>query len=285
MKILLKPQKFLLKFYYIGKKRFYGSQRQNNYLTIEEILLKALLEKKYINNRKSSKFDVSSRTDRFVSARGAAFSFISEKKPILMEINSCLPSEIGIWAYTPVNINFSSRFNAFYRHYKYIVPQSIKNLEEHHGLNMQIMDKACKELEGEHNFKNFSKKEKIPVKTIREVLAVKMKIYNGYLVFDFISKAFLRQQVRRMVKKILELGQGKINFDEFKELFCSTKEFSYQPADPNGLILWDINYGNKICFNIDFKSKERMQQFFFNQKIEYGHKYNKYKILLQDTPN
>ena len=138
----------------------------------------ALIKKKYIHDIKSSGFEAASRTDRFVSARGAAFSFISLKKPILMEINSILPNEIGLWAYASVGINFSSRFNAIYRHYRYIVPQPIKFLGKSSNLNFELMNKACKELEGTHDFKSFAKRDKYVKNTIRSILSAKMTIEN-----------------------------------------------------------------------------------------------------------
>jgi len=89
--------RFIFKFYYIGSKKYHGSQRQPDYLTVEECLLNALKERKYITDDKKSGFEVASKTDKSVSARGSSFSFESEKKPILMEINAVLPKNIGIW--------------------------------------------------------------------------------------------------------------------------------------------------------------------------------------------
>ena len=203
MRKLNQSQRYLFKFFYIGIEKFHGSQRQENHLSIEKCLLDALIKKDYISDVQSSGFEASSRTDRFVSARGAAFSFISLKEPILMEINSILPNEIGLWAYSPVENNFSSRFNAIYRHYRYIIPQPIKFIQKDSIINFELMNKACKELEGSHDFINFAKRDKNMIKTIRNILSVDISLKDDYIIFDFKSKAFLRQQIRRMVKKIL----------------------------------------------------------------------------------
>ena len=45
-----------------------------------------------------------------------------------------------------------------------------------------------------------------------------------------------------MVKKLLELGTGMINYSEFLDLFNPLNEISYQPVDPTGLIFWDIEF-------------------------------------------
>ena len=271
MKLLgMEKTRYLFKFYYIGAEEYFGSQRQPNYLTIEDCLLTALQEKNYIHEVKKSGFEVASRTDKFVSARGSTFSFISEKIPIMMEINSALPKNIGVWAYSKVPIDFFSRYNAQFRHYKYIMPYPKANLKVDSIVNFKAMKKVCKALEGLHNFKNFSKQGKEKVKNIRDIISTSINIEGNFIIFDFKSRAFLRQQIRRMVAKILEVGLDKISYEEFIDLFDPSKEISYQPADPFGLILWDINYGNNVSFVIDNKSKERRDKYFREQEQNFA---------------
>ncbi len=271
--------RYLFKMYYVGTEKYFGSQRQLNFLTIEECLLNVLVRTKYINDIENSEFETASRTDRFVSARSACFSYISEKKPILMEINSALPMEIGVWAYTKVQSNFLSRYNAILRYYIYIVPTPLSILQKEYKINITLMEKACRLLEGRHDFVNFSKRDKELQLTVRDMESVKLTINNGFLMFHFKSRAFLRQQVRRMVKKLLEIGKGKIEYEDFLQLFDSSKFISYQPANPNGLILWDIIFDEKIKFNEDLKSKERMEGFFRNKEILFNFKNQLFKIL------
>lgn len=275
----MEKSRYLLKFYYIGSKKYYGSQRQPDYLTVEECLLSALKERKYIKDDKRSDFEVASRTDKFVSARGSSFSFVTEKKPILMEINTYLPKNIGIWGYSEVPRDFKSRYNALYRHYKYIVPYSIIFRKKLNSNNLNEMIKACKTFEGRHDFINFSKQEKDNEKTTRDIILASLRLDGDFLIFDFKSRAFLRQQIRRMVAKIFELGLEIINFEEFLDLFNPSRTYSYQPADPLGLILWDIKYGENIQFIIDTKSKERMDTFFLQQEIKYSTKQKLFSLI------
>ncbi|MFX0012092.1 MAG: hypothetical protein ACFE9R_17395, partial [Candidatus Hermodarchaeota archaeon] len=173
----MENRRYLFKFFYIGSKKYFGSQRQPNHTSIEQSLITALQEKKYINNIKESGFEVASRTDRFVSARGSAFSFITKKKPILMEINSILPNNIGIWAFSQVPLDFLSRFNAEYRHYKYITAYDKKLMD------LKNMKKACKSLEGKHDFKNFSKFDREEDKTIRDLQLATLYIDDNFIIF------------------------------------------------------------------------------------------------------
>ncbi|MFX0003807.1 MAG: tRNA pseudouridine synthase A [Candidatus Hodarchaeota archaeon] len=251
-------------------------------MTIEQCLLNALRKRGYIHEIDNSHFEFASRTDRYVSARGACFTCLVEKEPILMEINSVLPKEIGLWAYSDVPLEFSSRRSAVLRHYIYIVPIPISYFEKTTGIDINIMENACKEFEGRHDFANFSKKDIEKKSTIRDMDSVILFTYDDYLIFQIKSKAFLRQQVRRMVKKVLELGLGKISYDNFLDLFDASREISYQPADPKGLILWDIKYNNTVNFIEDPNSKERMNNFFIKKKLHYNLKYHLFRALQQD---
>ncbi len=279
----MEKTRYFFKFYYIGSKKYHGSQRQPDYLTVEECLLNALKERKYIKDDKKSGFEVASRTDKYVSARGSTFSVVTEKKPILMEINTALPKNIGIWGYSEVPQDFFSRYNALYRHYKYIVPYSINLRKNITSNNLKEMIKACKTFEGRHDFSNFSKLENDNEKTTRDIMLASLRLDGDFLIFDFKSRAFLRQQIRRMVAKIFELGLEIITFEEFLDLFNPSITYSYQPADPLGLILWDINYGKKTQFTIDAKSKERMNKFFLLQEIKFSTKQKLFSLMQRNN--
>ena len=274
--------RFLFKFYYTGKKKYHGSQIQPDLLTIEESLLNALKKRNYINDLDYT-FEVASRTDRLVSARGACFTCVLEKYPILMELNSALPREIGIWAYSKVPLDFSSRYNAILRHYVYIVSTPLSYLRNTSSFNIEIIHKACKYLEGQHDFINFSKKGKEELNTIREMDSVMLSVKNDFLIFQFKSRGFLRQQIRRIIKKLIELGKSDITCNDFLELFDKSKTFSYQPADPRGLILWDIIFDNKIELEEDLKSKDRMNNYFLKKKLNSGLEYKLFSVLQQDN--
>lgn len=275
----MEKSRYLFKMYYLGKSKYYGSQRQPHFLTIEDCVLEALINRNYIKNNKASGFEVASRTDRFVSARGACFTCVLEKKPILMEINSALPNEIGVWAYTKVPLNFSSRHNATQRHYLYVLPKPLSFYQKTNIINIDIMRKACHQLEGKHDFINFSKRDKKEKSTMRNMDCVELSIKNGYIIFQFKSRAFLRQQIRRMIKKILELGTSKIKYKDFLDLLEPSKFFSYQPANPRGLILWDIKFENKIRLKEDKKSKERMTKIFFKKELASGFKHQLFRFM------
>ena len=138
-------------------------------------------------------------------------------------------------------------------------------------------------MEGRHDFTNFSKKERENITTVRDMHSAMMSVKNELLVFQFKSRGFLRQQIRRIVKKLLELGKGDIEYYAFLKLFDASKPCSYQPADPRGLILWDITYNNTIEIIEDKKSKERMLLYFFRKKMNSGFKHQLFSMLHQNN--
>ncbi|MFX1236303.1 MAG: tRNA pseudouridine(38-40) synthase TruA [Promethearchaeota archaeon] len=251
--------RYIVKFYYIGSNKYLGSQRQKDYPTIENAIISALKKKEYIDSDSESKIDFASRTDKNVSARGCTFSFTSKKELYLMELNTALPKNIGVWSRAKVPLDFSSRHQAVLRHYRYIYP-CFHIIPKHRDL--KLLKKTCQILEGTHDFRNFCKKEAEESNTIKTLELATVKMEESFIIFDFKSKSFLRQQIRRMVRKIIETWEGTITIEEFLELLDESRNFSYQPADPKGLILWDILYDENVEFKIDLKSHERMLGYF-----------------------
>ena len=264
----MNAKRYLFKFFYIGSQGYHGSQRQEGLETVEDCLIDALILKEYILDAPSSGFEVASRTDKLVSAKGAAFSCKTKRTPILMEINSALPRDIGIWAFTEVPDTFLSRYNAIYRHYRYLLPIEYYKNQIPQKLSLQSIKKACELTSGHHDFKNFSKKSSDNnEKTVRDLNLSVFK-ENSFLIFDFRSRAYLRQQIRKIMAKLIEVGKKEISLKQYSELFDPANEYSFPPTDPNGLILWDIHYGENVKFIKDQKSIERMSDF-INKKYTF----------------
>ncbi len=263
-------QRYFVKTYYIGD-NYYGSQRQDREESIEGAIITALKEKDYIKDEKESIFEAASRTDRFVSARGAVFSFISQKKFYPEELNTVLPLDIGVWSHAVVPLDYMPRRKAISRQYKYVVEHSIHWYEKNFDFNIDLIRKGCELLQGRHDFVNFAKKDKNNEKnTVKDLQTIQFSILNNYIVIDLISRSFLRQQVRRMVKKLIELGTNVISIEEFNSLLDPTKSFSYKPASAKGLILWDVQYTPEIVFTSNNKGLQRMVQF-FNENYNNSH--------------
>ncbi|XP_072933162.1 pseudouridylate synthase 1 homolog isoform X2 [Epargyreus clarus] len=106
---------------------YYGMQRNPGVPTIEEDLLKALRDAKYITeedfaNQQNAQFQRSSRTDKGVSA---ARQVVSLKLPLeidIEEINKRLPESIKVFGVKRVTNKFNSKSKCNARTYSYTLP-------------------------------------------------------------------------------------------------------------------------------------------------------------------
>jgi tRNA pseudouridine(38-40) synthase len=279
---------YLIKVFYLGT-RYYGLARQPNLRTVEGEISQCLEKKGYILPSSSENFHpihIASRTDKGVHARGAVMGIISGKNSFHpMEINSILPDDIKIWAFSSierksggkssergftVNIKsqnssnlFNPRLDASYRHYKYFY------VKESEILDLKKIRKAAEKFVGTHDFYNLCKFE-INRKTIRTIDEIKISEKNGVIVFNFIAKSFLWKQIRKMVDVLLKIGRNIWSLDTidqlliFKEAKLANK---IKPVNPDGLILWDTAYPSTIKFQICKRSLSYIDEI-LNRMVE-----------------
>ena len=108
-------------------------------------------------------------------------------------------------------------------------------------------------------------------------------LQDNYIIFEFKSKSYLRQQIRRMVAKLIEVGTGILSKENFLKLFDPSSNISYQPANPVGLILWDIIYEENVKFEVDSKSVNRMMNYFSLEEQKFNRKRILFHILQHDN--
>ena len=243
--------RYKIKIEYDGTK-FVGWQYQKNGLSIQEIIQKAIFK---FSGEKIIIFGAG-RTDAGVHATGQIAHFDLKKKIKKKNFILGVNQYIGNNPVTILNIiktdnNFHSRFDAKKRTYQYVIinRQSPLALEKNKAwhirkkLDLKSMKKGARLLLGTHDFSTFRASScgaKSPIKTLRRVSIKKKK---DKLIFKFISKSFLQQQVRSMVGCIKYLGEGKWELDEFKKAFESKNRLKCAPPAPScGLYLTKINY-------------------------------------------
>lgn len=254
-------KKVALKVAYIGN-NFHGFQRQPEHRTVEGELIYALKKAGLIGDPKKSYFSIAGRTDRGVHALGNVISFMGEKEVIINQINDNLPKEIQILAKAPVHYGFKPRY-ALKRHYKYVLLENTRRYPStweldvpEKGFDLEKMRKAATYFEGTHNFINFSKRsERNP---LRKVDSVKVNRNSGLVTVDVIGESFLWNMVRKMVKTILEAGNGKINPSYIIELLNPENNIPLKPMAPENLILMDVSYKN-LKFQYDDYACSRFQ--------------------------
>jgi tRNA pseudouridine38-40 synthase len=237
---------------YVGT-NFVGWQIQKNGTSIQEtiqkILTKILKQKIVLHG--------SGRTDAGVHALGQSAHFVIKKTIsnqffFLNTINFFLNKiKISILKINKKNKNFHARYSAKKRIYKYIVinriaPLSLDINKAWHirsALNIELMKKAAKLLEGTKDFSTYRSSScgaKSPVRTL-EKISIEKK--NDKIIILFTSKSFLQKQVRSMVGCLKFVGEKKWSLKFFRNSMVSKKRINCAPPAPAyGLYLKKIKY-------------------------------------------
>ena len=241
---------YQIKVEYLGT-NFVGWQIQKNGLSVQEVLEKAL--SKFLNNKISVMG--SGRTDAGVHASEQSAHFrtkknITNENIFLSSINFFLRKyPVAILSIKKRSKKFHARHSASKRIYKYLIinRQSSLVLEKNKAwhikkkLNVKLMKKGARKLTGTHNFSTFRSSScvsKSPIKTLKKAIVRKEK---NKIIFTFVSKSFLQQQVRSMVGSLKYLGEGKWDLKDFKRAFKSKKRSMCAPiAPPHGLYLYKV---------------------------------------------
>jgi tRNA pseudouridine38-40 synthase len=109
-------------------------------------------------------------------------------------------------------------------------------------LDVDPMRRAASELTGEHDFAAFSRREP-DVTTVRRVERCDVVQHGLLLTFEMEADAFLRQQIRRTVGSLVEVGRGKLSVEQFAQLLRAAVPASAGPlAPPHGLYLVAVRY-------------------------------------------
>ncbi len=184
-------------------------------------------------NLKEARYRVAARTDRGVSAIGQVVALDVRREPKVRELNAALPRDIAVLAAAKVKPDFNPRSQAQSKHYRYVC-------EVPPGFDLPLARRAARLLEGTHDFKHLCKHEQ-GRSTIGELGHASVR-GQKILGFDFIARAFLWQQVRRMVGALLAVGTGKFSLDEFKRMLGGQAKHAMRPVLAAGLILVSIRY-------------------------------------------
>lgn len=263
-----------LEIMYLGHD-YHGFARQESVAsTIEEFLF-AALRKTCLIPPKASWSDLNysrgGRTDKGVSALGQVVALLvrsagrADSDPLDEEdeldypalLNRVLPSTIRVLGWTTVHANFSARFSACYREYKYFVVTN-------DDFDIDRMRVAGGLLVGEHDFRNFCKPDVVAVKSfVRRILDVRIEEFplvkaSGRKVIELYVKgsAFLWHQVRCIASVLLMVGSGKEEpkiVTSLLDLENTPRKPQYSMASEEPLLLYNCAYEN-----LEFRRSERV---------------------------
>jgi len=245
--------RYLITFAYDGSK-YKGYQKQPRVKTIQGELERALKE---INNDKQVDVSASGRTDAKVHAYNQKAHFDLDIKitcdKLKQALNSLIPGDIYIKSVVEVKDDFHARFNVKAKEYIYKINMGEYNpLEKDYvyqynkRLDLVEMERALKYLEGEHDFKSFSKTDDEKEDYVRTIIQTniirEIKDVNHFTI-SFLGTGFLRYQVRNMVGLLIEIGEGKRKSEDILEILeAKDRRKAGITAPGEGLYLKDVFY-------------------------------------------
>ena len=248
-------QRWALTLSYDGS-RFYGWQKQAGDLpTVQTALEQALasIAGEQINTI------VAGRTDTGVHATAQVVHFdTSVSRPEqawVRGVNAHLPDGVAVLIAQKVTPHFHARFDAYGRHYRYLLESSPVRSPllvgrvgwTHLKLDLNLMRQAAALLEGEHDFSSFRAAEcqaKSPIKTL---YSTKISGTSRYLCLDLHGNAFLHHMVRNIMGALVYVGSGRISVDEFESVFHAKSRLMAPPTFmSDGLYLTGVDYPDEF---------------------------------------
>ncbi|MEM7340987.1 MAG: tRNA pseudouridine(38-40) synthase TruA [Actinomycetota bacterium] len=209
---------------------------------------------------------MSGRTDAGVHAWG---QMLSVELPdnidlgkVARSVNAQLGPEVVLRSIEPAAADFSARFSATGRRYRYtIVNRPIPDPFLARTawwvpteLDVDAMSEASVHVVGEHDFSSFCRRpraelDETPVSLVRRVTGARWRRLDepGLLRFEIEGTAFCHQMVRSIVGYLVAVGEGRRRADSVPDVIAARdRAAAYQPAPPHGLCLWQVDYDGAV---------------------------------------
>jgi tRNA pseudouridine38-40 synthase len=229
-----------------------GWQRQDNMVSVQSAIEDAL----YKFSQENVQITGSGRTDSGVHATGQVAHFDLNKsfeiKNVINGINFFLkPQPISILDCQIVDKNFHARFSAKKRYYRYFIlnrnsPAAIDAKRKwwiRESLDIELMQKAAKLLEGTHDFSSFRTSQcqaKSPIKTLDYI---RISQFGEFIEIALCAESFLHRMVRNIVGCLRMIGNKRwLEKDLLEFIEAKTTAQTRYTAPPHGLFLEKIEY-------------------------------------------
>ena len=200
---------------------------------------------------------VAGRTDAGVHALGQVASFATDREPpetLGRALNALTGPDLAVLAAEPAPDGFDARRSALSRRYRYRVetarpPSPFERgraLSWPHRLDRGRLEECAALLPGEHDFTAFTPTETEHVRFTRRVLEAAWDAESDRILrFEIEADSFMRSMVRVLVGTMLEVGSGRREAADLRELLAGApREQAGETARPHGLYLVRVDYGD-----------------------------------------
>lgn len=202
-----------------------------------------------------------SRTDAGVHAGGQVLKITlpREIEPSVLTrgMNSKLPQDIKVVSSEFIHSDFNPNRDSKSKEYHYYFTENQHENARYSDslysfpsdLNFEHMNKACKILVGEHNFKSFCTPGPNPGTMSRSILSCsieKTHFFSDGADIYYLSiqgTGFLRYMVRYLMGAIWDIGAGQLSLEDFRSSLLSGNKNGIRTKAPSrGLHLINIDY-------------------------------------------
>ena len=249
---------------------FAGFARQPGKQTVQGNLEQALT----LALRRPVEVVCAGRTDAGVHARCQVVSFPITREEaehrnlfkLKRSIQALTDDAISIQTLALMPPDFSARFSALEREYRYLVmpggrhPLFLREWcwDARRNLDVDAMNEAAAFLVGEHDFKSFclaaSAEGKNTVRTLHDVRVVPVNVMGeDALSIRVTGNAFLHSMVRSIVGTLVMVGSGLREPLWVKDVLeARDRRAAGENAPARGLVFWKVTYrGGLPCFERD----------------------------------
>jgi tRNA pseudouridine38-40 synthase len=218
---------------YLGD-HFRGSQMQADARTVEGEFVAACIRCRLFDDYHRAGFLSAGRTDRGVHSRGQIVAFTTDApERAVSALNWQLPPDCFVTGVARVPPEFHPRYDAKSRTYRYYFGRR--------DLDASAMDRAARHFCGTHNFSLFARvRDKNPIRT---VISSSVSEKEGFYFFEVTAESFLWHMVRYMASALILIGAGEKDEGFISDRLSGDEQGPLSPAQPGGLILWDVDCG------------------------------------------
>ena len=196
-----------------------GFQRQENNMTVQEIVENALLE---LTKEKTTLYFVA-RTDAGVHAYGQECTFFTDSSipgdRFIFALNLLLPADIRILRSREMPLDFSVRKGNYGKTYGYLFTEDkdISPFLRRYVWNTgrrtdpEKMERAARFLEGTHDFTSFRGNNSVPVSPVRRLIRIDIIKKDNLFHLFVTGEGFLYHMVRNIAGALVDVGRGKLD--------------------------------------------------------------------------
>ena len=233
-------------------KDFNGWQKQPEKLNIQGEIERAI----EIITKEKVNLIGSGRTDAGVNALNQIANFKIENdisiEKIPYALNSQLKKSIRVKKAEVVDDRFNSRYNAKKKTYIYTINNSeqgtaiYRYMQYHYPIKLDEnkMNEAAKYFIGEHDFKAFKASGTSSKSSVRTIYEAKVVREGELIKIILTGNGFLYNMARIIAGTLVEVGEGKINPEDVKNIIDSRdRKNAGRTLPPTGLCLYNVEYG------------------------------------------